>query len=244
METKPAEYLHLVAPTTGRDDNKPMPMLCGLNWRTRFYDQAISVEHVDKLRKETTPYPLCPNCDKIFSDHAAGKEYRIGYTVGNAQENAVRYFDELFTEAEAKQRVTAMRAIDERPGLRGAIINSNYFHDRRPCPGCNTAGQLHDLTCVKWEGWVTWTTHNRRDYTVRGRTREEAYAALHHEAQQFAPEPLIQDIKPVIEEASARRYDDVDQPAMRPHQRQVFRLLENEQIGMPPIPPNFGKTNN
>jgi hypothetical protein len=239
MEKKPAEYLHLVAPTAGRDDNEPM--LCGLDWRTLFYDQAISVEHVNKLREEITPYPLCPNCDKIFSDHAAGNEYRIGYTVGNEQESAVQYFDELFTETEAKQRVTAMRATDERPGLRGAIINSNYFYERRPCPGCKSVGQLHDLTCVKWEGWVTWTTHNRRDFTVRGRTREEAYAALQHEAEQFVPEPLIQDLHPLIEAVSLRPCDAVEHPAMRPHQRQAFRLHPNEQIG---LPPNFGKTHN
>lgn len=95
MDKKPAEYLHLVAPTDGRDDNKPM--LCGLDWRSLFYDQATSVEHVNKLREEDRPYPLCPNCDKVFCEHASGKEYRIGYTVGNDQENAVRYFDELFT---------------------------------------------------------------------------------------------------------------------------------------------------
>lgn len=146
MDKKPADYLHLVAPTDGRDDNKPM--LCGLDWRTLYYDQAISIEHVDNLRKENGPYPLCPNCDKVFCEHTAGKEYRIGYTVGNEQENAIKYFDEVFTEADAKQRVTAMRAIDERPGLKGAVINSNYFYERRPCPGCNKLGQLHDLTCA------------------------------------------------------------------------------------------------
>ena len=69
------------------------------------------------------------------------KDYRIGYTVGNAEEHKTEYFEELFTESEAKKRVEAMRAIDARPGLRGARIDSNYFYERLPSASQSDSGQ-------------------------------------------------------------------------------------------------------
>lgn len=60
--------------------------------------------------------------------------YRIGYTVGTQEENETRYFDEVFPKSVAEARVAQMRAIDAKPGLRGARIDSNYFCEPMPEP--------------------------------------------------------------------------------------------------------------
>lgn len=140
-----------------------------------------------------------------------------------------------------------------------------FSREANACLGCKTPGQPHQTDCTKWEGWVTWTTHNRRDYTVRGRTREEAYAALKREAEKFAPEPLIQNLHPVMggefvegrnaeEQPVIRGTGDAvppgvpeefatwGPPGLRPHQRQAFQDMHRheKELIVPPMPTGFG----